>query len=74
MLPRYRLDFTSDAADQTAYGELANDGDAVHSLTIGLIPFAVTLGAATSVETIRLTITFAILFFRRAQVWRGVSN
>lgn len=43
MLPRYRLDFTRDAADQMAYGELANDGDAVHLLTIGLVPFAVTL-------------------------------
>lgn len=43
MLPRYRLDFTRDAADQMAYGELANDGDAVHLPTIGLVPFAVTL-------------------------------
>ena len=43
MLPRYRLDFTRDAADQMAYGTLANDGDAVHLLTMGLVPFAVTL-------------------------------
>lgn len=65
MLPRYRLDFTPDAADQMAYGELANDGDAVHLLTIGLVPFAVTQRAATSVVTIRLTTTLATLFFRR---------
>lgn len=43
MLTRYRLDFTRDAADQMAYGRLANDGDAAHLLTIGVVPFAVTL-------------------------------
>jgi hypothetical protein len=43
MLPRYRLDFTRDAADQMAYGEVANDGKAVHLLTIELVPFAFTL-------------------------------
>ena len=46
MLPRYRLDFTRDAADQMAYEDLANDGDGVHLLTIGLVPFAVTLVAS----------------------------
>jgi len=46
MLPRYRLDFTRDVADQMACGELANDGDGVHLLTIGLVPFAVTLVAS----------------------------
>jgi hypothetical protein len=41
MLPRYRLDFTRDAADQMAYVELANDGDAIHRLTNGVVPFAI---------------------------------
>lgn len=74
MLPRYRLDFTPDAADQMAYGELANDGDAVHLLTIGLVPFAVTQRAATSVVTIRLTTTLATLFVGGFCRWQDPSS
>ena len=65
MLPRYRLDFTRDAADQMAYEDLANDGDGVHLLTIGLVPFAVTLVASHFGGDNRLTTTFVALFFRR---------
>ena len=89
MLPRYRLDFTRDAADQMAYGELTNDADVVHLLTIGFVPFAVTLvGSHFGVDN-RLTTIFATLFFSagfaagkalpvlqrsQTQVWRRVSN
>ena len=89
MLPGYRLDFTRDAADQMAYEDLANDGDGVHLLTIGLVPFAVTLVDSHSVVTIRLTTTLRSYFFggfcrwqdlraalqrSQTQVWRRVSN
>ena len=65
MLPRYRLDFTRDVADQMACGELANDGDAVHLLTIGRVPFAVTVVGSHFGGDNRLTTTFVALFFRR---------
>ena len=88
MLPRYRLDFTRDAADQMAYGELANDGDAVHLLTIGLVPFAVTLvgshfGGDNSAQLLRPYFFGGFCRWQgprpalqrsQTQVWRRVSN
>ena len=65
MLPRYRLDFTRDAADQMAYGELANDGDAVHLLSIGVVPFAVTIVGSHFGGDNSAHHNFATLFFRR---------